>query len=116
MRKLKEAKDEDIGQLENKLKKIEANITNKVQDANFKIISENFKSMINNSSNFNSNGLWKIKSKMFPSKKTRKNMAKKNKNRKLTTNPSELKSLYLETYINRLRNRKIMPGFENIRN
>ena len=115
MRKLKEAKDEDIEELETKLNKIEANITTKVQDANFKIISENFKSMINNSSNFNSNGLWKIKRKMFPSKKTRKNMVKKNKNGKLITNPSELKTLYLETYINRLRNRKIMPGFENIK-
>ena len=70
--------------------------------------------MTNNSGNFNSIGLWKIKRKMIPSKKVKNNVAKKNSKGKLITNPSELKSLYLDTYVSRLRKRKIMPGFEKL--
>ena len=114
-RKIKEAKEEHIEELETKLKQTEAEITNKVQDDNFKIISENIKNMTDISGKLNSNSLWKIKRKMFPTKKTKGNMAKKNKNGKLITNPSELKALYLQTYINRLRNRPILPGLENLK-
>ena len=42
-------------------------------------------------------------------------MAKKNKKGKLITNPNELKALYLDTYVSRLRSRKILPGFENLK-
>ena len=44
-RKIKEAKEEHIEELETKLKQTEAEITNKVQDDNFNIISENIKNM-----------------------------------------------------------------------
>ena len=114
-RKLKEAKEENVEELETKFKQTEAEITSKVQDDNFSIISENLKNMTNSSGKLNSNGLWKIKKKMFPMKKSKGNMAKKNNKGKLITNPSELKALYLETYINRLRNRPILPGFENLK-
>ena len=70
--------------------------------------------MTNVTGTFNSNGLWKIKNKMFPSKRKKANMAKKNRKGKLITNPVELKSLYLDTYVSRLRHRMIMPGFENL--
>ena len=52
---------------------------------------------------------------MFPSKKKKSNIAKKNREEKLITNPNELKELYLDTYVSRLRNRKILPGFENLK-
>ena len=90
-RKIKEAKEEHIEELVTKLEQTEAEITKKVQDDNFKIISENLKSMTDNSGKLNSNNLWKIKRKMFPTKKTKGNMAKKNKNGKLITNPEQIK-------------------------
>ena len=114
-RNLKEANDDNIDDIEANLKSIEAEITNKVQDQNFKIITENFDEIKNSSGTLNCNGLWKVKNRMFPSKKKKQNMAKKNSKGKLITNPGELKELYLDTYVSRLRNRRIMPGFENLK-
>ena len=112
--KIREANGEDTEEMDTNLKSVEIDITNKVQEENFKIISENFNAMRNSSGTIKSNGLWKIKNKMFPSKKKKTNIAKKNKEGKLITNPKELKELYLDTYVSRLRNRRIMPGFENL--
>ena len=58
---LKEANVDDTEEIENKLRDIEIDITKRVQENNFKIISDNFSEMINSSSTFKSNGLWKIK-------------------------------------------------------
>ena len=88
---LKEANVDDTEEIENQLRDIEIDITKRVQENNFKIISDNFSEMINSSSTFKLNGLWKIKNKMFPSKKKKSNMAKKNREGKLITNPNELK-------------------------
>ena len=111
---IREATEEDTEEIEKLLNATEIEITKRVEEENFKIISENFKTMTNVTGTFNSNGLWKIKNKMFPSKRKKANMAKKNRKGKLITNPVELKSLYLDTYVSRLRHRKIMPGFENL--
>ena len=75
--KIRAANGDDIDEIENELKSIEAVITKKVQEDNFKIISENFNTLNNSSGTFNSNRLWKIKNKMFPSKKKKKKYGKK---------------------------------------
>ena len=46
-RKIKEDKTHDVEEYEAKLKQLETEITNKVQDKNFRIIADNFKSMTN---------------------------------------------------------------------
>ena len=42
-------------------------------------------------------------------------MAKKNGKGKLVTSPKELKDLYLDTFVSRLRHRSIKPGFEDLK-
>ena len=39
-------------------------------------------------------------------------MSKKDSKGKLVSSPEELKNLYIDTYIHRLRHRPIKPGFE----
>ena len=46
---------------------------------------------------FNTNGMWGVKKKIFPSKRMGPTVAKKNENGKLVTNPKELKILNLDT-------------------
>ena len=58
--------------------------------------------------------MWGIKKKIFPSKRKTSILAKKNGKGKLVTNPGELKKLYLDTFVSRLRHRKIKPGFEDL--
>ena len=41
--------------------------------------------------------------------------AKRDLEGKIVTNPNLLKKLYLETYVNRLRNRKIIPGLKYLK-
>ena len=56
--------------------------------------------------------MWKVKKKVFPKHTKPLPVAKLDKNGRLVSCPEELKTLYLETYIHRLRHRPIRPGLE----
>ena len=62
--------------------------------------------MSDTTGSLNTNGMWVIKKKIFPSKRRGAILAKKNAKGKLVTNPAELKKLYLDTFVSRLRHRK----------
>ena len=97
-----------IEEKENEIKK-------HLEEENSKKVFENFSSFADTSGNCNTNGMWKMKKKMFQNKRNISILAKKNKKGKLITNPTELKNLYLKTFMDRLRHRRIKPGFETLR-
>ena len=60
--------------------------------------------------------MWKLLKNEFPKSSIAIPVSKKDRKGNLITNHESLKHLYLQTYINRLRNRAIKPGFEEIKN
>ena len=63
----------------------------------------------------NTNGMWSIKKKIFPKIKPQVSTGKRNPSGKMVTNPSELKKVYLEEYLGRLRNRPMHPDMIEIK-
>ena len=61
------------------------------------------------------NKMWKLLKKNYPKILTALPVGKKDRNGNIITNHEGLKHLYLQTYINRLRNRPIKSGFEEIK-
>ena len=61
------------------------------------------------------NGLWAINKKLLPSNSETLPFAKKDLEGKLVSSQTELKKLYLETYVTRLRHRPMKPQFEHLK-
>ena len=61
------------------------------------------------------NKMWKLLKKNYPKISTALPVGKKDRKGNIITNHEGLKHLYLQTYINRLRNRPIKSGFEEIK-
>ena len=59
------------------------------------------------------NGMWKVKAKLFPRPRDPP-MAKLDQSGTLITAHGSLKQLYLQTYMQRLENRKIKKDYEDI--
>ena len=59
--------------------------------------------------------MWKLLKKKFPKMLTAIPVGKKDRKGNIITNHEGLKHLYLQTYVNRLRNRPIKPDFEDIK-
>ena len=57
----------------------------------------------------NTNGMWQLKKKLFPKIAPQIVTGKKDNKDKLVTDPEELKTVYLEEYLERLRNRPMHP-------
>ena len=103
---LKKASIKDKEGIEHLVKEKEVEINKRMENENFKRVSDNLKSMSDTTGSLNTNGMWVIKKKIFPSKRRGAILAKKNAKGKLVTNPAELKKLYLDTFVSRLRHRK----------
>ena len=63
----------------------------------------------------NMNDMWKIKRKDFPKNKESLPFAKKNCDGKLVSSHHQLKELYLDTFIHRLRHRPIKKDFSYLK-
>ena len=99
--------------IEQKIEDIEHYIAMKVSDKNAKKISEQFNDMTLGEGSFSQVGFWRVKNKLCP-KNGDPPMAKRDCHGNLVTSPENLKALYLETYQNRLRKRKIRTNFEDL--
>ena len=76
---------------------------------------ENFGQLSSTDVSVNTNGMWKLKQKIFPKHASSLPVCKKNMRGEIITNSEELKSLYLETYQNRLRHRPISKDLVNLK-
>ena len=88
-------------EITNKIKLIEKDIKEMMNNKNAEIIKEHFKGISNTDGGLNPIKIWKLKKKIMP-KHYNPPMAKIDQDGTLVTNPSSLKKLYLETYIRRL--------------
>ena len=102
-----------INTAQNKLTDIEKKIEALTADRNALLVKEYLDSLVINEK-FSQTSMWKLRKKLHPSKQTDPPMAKKDKKGNLVTAPALLRSLYLETYKDRLRHRAIKPEFSDI--
>ena len=105
-----EKREELLSQMEN-LDKI---IANECSEENFQKIKDNFQDLSGLNDKLNSNGMWRQMKKLFPKNVQPLPVGKKNKRGQIITNPEQLKDLYLETYVHRLRHRPIKEGYTEL--
>ena len=74
-------------------------------------MSGNFQSLTDQSELLQTQGMWNIKRKVFPKNKESLPYAKKTCDGKIITSQSQIKSLYLDTFVHRLRHRPIKENF-----
>ena len=100
-----------------RIRQIEEDIGEDVAKDNFKVVVETLKEL-GDGSNLNGSGrknLWKLLKKKYPKSSHAVPVGKKDNKGNLITNHKELKHLYLQTYTQRLRNRKIKDEFGEIK-
>ena len=78
-------------------------------------IKDNFDCISGKNGRLNCNGMWNVMKKVFPKNIKPLPVGKKNEVGQIITNPESLKSLYLETYIHRLRHRPIREDYSNLK-
>ena len=92
-------------ELNEKMKKIEAKIAELVAEENKDKVVKKFKTLSNNDELVNTNVMWNLKRKMFPKNKETLPFAKQDFIGKLISSQKNLKILYLDTFVHRLRSR-----------
>ena len=97
------------------LDRVENALANECAEENLKKVMENLGSFASSEGSLNTNGMWKVKKKIFPKNSKILPTAKKNFNGQLETNPDTLKTLYLETYKHRLRHRPIRDDLNGLK-
>ena len=114
--KSKIIQDEDeLEQVNEDIHIVELKISNLLSAENTRKFKENLSSMSSLDGSFNPNGFWKMKKKFFPKNGKTLPVSKINFEGRLISNPVQLKQLYSQTYIHRLRHRPIRPGLELIK-
>ena len=101
--------------MEKELSDTEEIISDECAETNLKLVMENFGVLSSTDGTVNTNGMWKLKRKIFPKHSNPLPTSKKNFQGQLITNAEELKKLYLETYKHRLRPRPIAKDLGNLK-
>ena len=96
-----------------KIEEIEAELAVEVADKNAKFVKEVLENVEDEEGRFNNTGFWKIKKKLLPMN-VDPPMAKKDEYGNLVTAPASLKKLYLETYQERLTQRKMKKELQDV--
>ena len=110
----KEGKDDE--NIENEHRETEKIIADESAESNRKLVMENFEALSSTDGTVNTNGMWKLKKKVFPKHVNPLPVCKKKFQGQIISNPEELKTLYMETYKHRLRQRPISRDLENLKN
>ena len=84
-------------------------------ERNRKLIVDQVTEMSDNACNFSRVKMWKVKQKVCPNIQTSNPEAKVDKNGDLISNRADLKSLYCETYKDRLQHRVIKPNYTQLK-
>ena len=104
-----------VQMVQNEICSVEEQLSNLLADENVKKIKDNLSMLTETDGSINVSGVWKIKKKIFPKNMKTLPIAKKDVNGRLVSNPEELKTLYIQTYIHRVRHRPVKPGFEELK-
>ena len=112
--------DEDIkAKMNIRIKEIEEKIGDEIAESYYKEIIDTIEALGGDHHNLNGSGrseLWKLLKRKVPKNAPIIPIGKKDKAGNLITNYEGLKSLYLTTYMNRLRNRPIKEKYQEIKN
>ena len=99
--------------IKQKLDELEESIAILVSDKNAEKVSSQISELNTSGGGFSQIGMWRVKNKLFP-RPNDPPMAKRDPYGNIITAPSQLKSLYVETYKHRLRHRPIDANFKDI--
>ena len=102
--------------LEEILNDLDAQVAKECEEENRKKVFDNFAVFSEATGSLNTNGMWNVKKKVFPKNVSSAPTAKKAPNGQLVTHPDQLKQLYLDTYVHRLRHRPIKAELAGIKN
>ena len=94
--------------IENEIQRLEDNISEISASHNAGVVREAVKKLETTEGNFSQLGMWKLKN-LFSPGQDEPPMAKRDKDGTLITSPFLLKTLYLETYKERLKKRDMKP-------
>ena len=110
--------DDDMKEkIEKRIKVIEDEIGDDIANENCKVVLDTLKKL-GDSSNLNGSGrkqLWRLLKRKFPKTSQAVPVGKKDGKGNLVTNHDELKKLYSKTYTQRMRNRPIKEGLEELK-
>ena len=90
-------------------------IANQIFERNRKLIVDQVCEMSDITCSFSRVKMWQVKQKVCPKIEPVYPVAKLNKNGDLVSNRTELKTLYSETYSERLRHRTIKPVYSQLK-
>ena len=106
--------DVDKEVLEKEVELIEAELAKSVSKTNFEKIKENISLLTSINGSLSATGLWKVKQKKIPKHSKPLPVAKVDNHGRLISDPDELKKLYIDTYVHRLRQRPIRPELKEL--
>ena len=113
MQKTKNTDALNIPKISEEILCLEVQISNIISDQKYQSLKEDLSLF---SENKNTNGvLWKMKSKVDPKRQKIQQTAKFDLNGKLITAPEQLKNVYLEHFVHRLRHRPMRPEYVYLR-
>ena len=99
--------------IEDQIDNLESEVAVKCAESNVELIKSHAEEM-SVEGQFNNNKMWKLKQKIMP-RKREVPTAKFDKNGTLVTNPSSLKKIVIEAFVDRLKSRNIIPEFEKLK-
>ena len=105
VQKMKKCDEDGKEEVEEELNAVDEEIGELVAEENKDKVVENFKEFASADGLLNIHGMWKVKRKICPKNRESLPLAKKDFDGKLITSQNKLKSIYLETFIHRLRSR-----------
>ena len=107
--------DQKITEIQNDIKSVENELSSLLAGENLMKIKDNLQCLTNIDGSTAVSGVWKLTKKLFPKNSKTLPISKKNSNGRLISSPEELKDLYIETYVHRLRHRPVKPEFEELK-
>ena len=105
IKKMKNCSEDESEGLQEELNEVEDKVCELVASDNHAKVVDNFQSLTDQSGRLHINGMWNLKRKVFPKNKESLPFAKKTCDGKIITSQSLIKSLYLDTFVHRLRHR-----------
>ena len=113
-----EISEEIKKKIKDRIKVIEETIEKEASEENMKNVMASLRELGKKGTSLKGEGrtkMWKILNKNYPKNSITVPVGKKDHSGNIITNHDKLKHLYLETYMNRLRNRPVKPGFEKLK-
>ena len=110
------ARNPDLEEVRGKVHLIEQKIGGEVSERNKQLVSENLAAFGAQNGGTNIAGAWALKKKIRPKNKAAVPVGKKDVKGNIVTDQHGLKSLYLDTFVWRLRERPIRPDLVEVKN